>query len=81
MLRIALLLAGLAVAVLPLAAQQTAPTFVASIKPTRGDTPGASFATEPGGRFTMTNAPIRGLIASAYPIDSGEVIGAPDWVL
>jgi uncharacterized protein (TIGR03435 family) len=82
MTRLGLLVLGLAaVAALPLAAQQPAPTFVASIKPTRGDTPGASFASEPGGRFTMTNAPIRGLIVSAYPIESGEVIGAPDWVL
>jgi uncharacterized protein (TIGR03435 family) len=62
-------------------AQQPAPVFeAATIKKTAGDTPGASFRYFPGGRFVMTNAPIRGLILSAFPTETGEMIGAPDWI-
>jgi len=39
---------------------------------------------QPGGRFTMTNNPIRSLIAAAYgtpqPLPSFLVIGGPDWL-
>jgi uncharacterized protein (TIGR03435 family) len=52
----------------------------ATIKKSSGDTPGASFRFFPGGRFVMTNAPIRGLILSAFPTETGELVNAPDWI-
>lgn len=62
-------------------ARQTAPVFeVATIKKSAGETPGASFGSFPGGRWVMTNAPIRGLILTAFPTETGELIGAPAWI-
>lgn len=62
-------------------AQQPAPVFeAATIKKTAGDMPGASFRFFPGGRFVMTNAPIRGLILSAFPTETSELTDGPDWI-
>jgi uncharacterized protein (TIGR03435 family) len=54
---------------------------VVSIKPTPpGAAPGRA-GLQPGGRYVLTNGPIRILIDAAYPTDSHEIIDAPDWVM
>ena len=72
------MLVAAVVLTLPVLAQE--PRFeVASIK--RNNSGGLSMtnASSPG-RFVMLNAPTRSLIAVAYPLPSGEVIGGPDWL-
>jgi uncharacterized protein (TIGR03435 family) len=54
---------------------------VVSIKRNTSNPPGASIGIRPGGQFVMVNMEIRALIGSAYPTDTSEYIGAPDWVL
>jgi uncharacterized protein (TIGR03435 family) len=52
-----------------------------SIKRTApGAEPGRA-GLQPGGRYVLTNGPIRILIDAAYPTDSGEILDAPDWVM
>ena len=34
---------------------------------------------QPGGRFTATNIPLRGLIRQAYQLQEFQIVGAPDW--
>ena len=62
--------------------QLGAATFeVVSIKRNTENPPRASIGIRPGGQFVMVNMEIRALISSAYPTDTSEYIGAPDWVL
>jgi len=58
------------------------PSFeVASVKPSRAiEHGGGSSGLQPGGRFVMTNGPVRVLINQAYPTSTREIVGAPDWV-
>jgi uncharacterized protein (TIGR03435 family) len=57
------------------------PAFeVASIKRNNSGSPAVTNNSLPGGRYIMTNAPVRSLILFAYPIPSGEIIGGPDWI-
>src|SRR5688572_30248114 len=66
-----------------LTAQNRAPArFEAvSIKRTPpGGAPGRA-GLQPGGRYVLTNGPIRILIDVAYPTDSNEILDAPDWVV
>ena len=85
MTRLGLLLVGLAVTALPLAAQLDSPPprfELVSIKPTPPGTQGGSRQFAPGGRVTWTNFTLRGLVATAYQRftwDSREIIGGPDW--
>lgn len=54
---------------------------VASVKPSRAvEHGGGSSGLQPGGRFVMTNGPVRVLINWAYPTMTREIVGAPDWV-
>ena len=62
--------------------QSVTPTFeVVSIKRNTENPPRASIGIRPGGQFVMVNMEIRALLGSAYPTDTSEYIGAPDWVL
>jgi uncharacterized protein (TIGR03435 family) len=59
---------------------QTSPTArfdAASIKLHPGDTPGITFATEPG-RLIVVNNPVANLIGNAY--GNHKLVGAPEWV-
>jgi uncharacterized protein (TIGR03435 family) len=63
-------------------AQQDVPRFEAvSIKPSAPDAPGGQARLRPGGRYELTNGPVRILISAAYPSQMNELVGAPDWVL
>jgi uncharacterized protein (TIGR03435 family) len=68
----------------PLAAQATSATEagafeVASVKPnTSGDPP--LIRSEPGGRFTTTNVPVRVLIRTAYQLQDFQIVGGPSWI-
>ena len=63
------------------------PNFeVASVKKNMSGDSRASMRTQPGGRFTATNARLKGLIAEAFEmaippslIDS-RILGGPDWI-
>src|SRR5580765_5118822 len=57
-----------------------APAFeVASVKPNKGDGPRES-GTQPGGRVTMINVPLRFLIRSAYQVQDEQIVDAPGWI-
>jgi len=63
----------------------TLPTFDAiSVKQSNGADPRGLLQFQPGGRFVMTNIPLRPLISLAYKLpvtgNRGVMIGAPDWV-
>jgi uncharacterized protein (TIGR03435 family) len=75
--------AMLTIAAATLAAQSSTSSFeVVSIK--RADAierGGGSSRLQPGGRFVMTNGPVRVLLGWAYGTPpNGEILGAPDWV-
>ena len=52
---------------------------VASIKRNTGATPGGGMRSMPDGSSVMTNVTIQQFIGAAYPSQSGEYIGLPDW--
>jgi uncharacterized protein (TIGR03435 family) len=52
---------------------------VASVKPNKGDGPTES-GTQPGGRVTMINVPLRLLIRSAYQVQDEQIVDAPSWI-
>lgn len=82
MTRLGLLLFGLAATIWPLAAQQpAAPKFdVVSIKRSPPDAPPGRAGLMPGGRYVLSNGPIRVLIGIAYPTQTNQMLNAPDWV-
>lgn len=54
---------------------------VVSVKPSRAvEHGGGSSGLQPGGRFVLTNGPVRVLINMAYPTLTREIVGAPDCV-
>lgn len=58
-----------------------APAFeVASVKPNKSGDLGIRFGMQPGGRFTVTNAPLRPLILQAYGLQDFQLIGGPEWM-
>jgi uncharacterized protein (TIGR03435 family) len=58
----------------------SAPVFeVASVKPTKVSG-SAYYFFHPGGRFTATNFPLKGLITRAYRLQGNQVEGGPSWV-
>jgi len=63
-----------------LTAQSSSPTFeVATIKhSTSGEQ--ASFRWQPGGRVTVTNTTLHGIIRTSYGIEDFQVVGGPAWV-
>ena len=78
--RFGLLLVGLAVAALPLAAQSDAPRFdVASVRPL-GSTGNSTRNVLPSGRFVATNSQLRMLIVNAYGVTLDRLLGGPDWI-
>jgi len=57
------------------------PTFeVASVKVNKSGDPGINFRMQPGGRFTVTNAPLREMIRMAYQVQPFQIVGGPDWL-
>ena len=82
MLRIALLLAGLVVAAVPLlAAQQPAPAFdVVSVKPNTSGETALRLDVQPGGRFMAVNMPLKQFIRAAYTLQLYQIENAPSWV-
>ena len=80
MARIAVIVVAVICAPIVLA-QQPAPAFeVVSIKRSPPDAPLGRAGLQPGGRYVMTNGPVRILINVAYPSSSNEIINAPAWV-
>ena len=79
--RLGLLLVGLAVAALPLAAQSDAPRFdVASVRPAGGSSGTSTWGVLPSGRFVATNSQLRMLIWNAYGATPDRLLGGPDWI-
>lgn len=79
MTRLELVVVLIAVAALPLTAQ-TPPRFeVASLKVNSSGDGTTRFGPQPGGRFSMTNGPLRLLLAFAYVPEQSEILGLPDW--
>jgi uncharacterized protein (TIGR03435 family) len=57
------------------------PTFdVVSIKRATDIRDRRSVGEQPGGRFVLSGMAIAPVIRSAYPADTSDLIGAPDWV-
>jgi uncharacterized protein (TIGR03435 family) len=52
---------------------------VASVKPNTGDGPTES-STQPGGRVTMINVPLRFLVRTAYQVQDEQIVDAPNWI-
>src|SRR5689334_16200981 len=85
LIRMALIIAAIGCALIPLSAQATAgqkPAFeVASIKPNLTPTGGTSIRGEPSGtRITMTRVPTKMLMSFAYRVRDFQIIGGPDWI-
>jgi uncharacterized protein (TIGR03435 family) len=58
------------------------PTFdVVSIKRVNEIRTSRSVGERPGGQFVLSGVAIAALIRTAYPADTTDLIGAPDWVL
>ena len=75
--RIAVMLVVIAVAA---SSAQTPVEFeVASIKRNSSATPGGGMRSMPDGSQVMVNVTIRQFIGAAYPSQSGEYVGLPDW--
>jgi uncharacterized protein (TIGR03435 family) len=61
-------------------ASSTRPRFeVASVKPNRSGDPHGTAAVQPGGRFAAVNITVSQLISDAYGLQSGQLVGGPDW--
>ncbi len=60
-------------------AAQTVEFDVASIKRNTSATPGGGMRSMPDGSEVMTNVAIRQFIGAAYPSESGQYIGLPEW--
>src|SRR5262245_4235627 len=56
------------------------PAFeVASIKPNNAGFGYTTFAVRPGGRFVVTNASVKELIALSYQVMDFQLVGVPGW--
>jgi uncharacterized protein (TIGR03435 family) len=61
-------------------ADSVRPSFeVASIKQNKSGSTSSGTRTQPGGRFTATNVPLRLLIREAYRLQDYQLVDAPDW--
>jgi uncharacterized protein (TIGR03435 family) len=57
------------------------PTFeVATVKPNKPGDRNQFIQRRPGGRVTVTNMPLRGLITFAYQLATFQLIGGPSWI-
>ena len=64
-----------------LAAQEPLPSFeVASVKVNKTGQLSRLFQPQPGGRFNVTNMPLRGLVQFAYQVRPFQIEGGPDWM-
>jgi uncharacterized protein (TIGR03435 family) len=64
----------------PQMAADADPSFeVATIKPSKPDTPGKGFGVR-GGRFMTLNTTLMDLVDFAYSVQDKQVLGAPAWV-
>jgi uncharacterized protein (TIGR03435 family) len=75
---------ALALFVVSASAQQPAtpvtPAFEAVVlKRNTSGASGGSIGSQPGGIYRMVNARIAGIFSNAYPSQSGDVVGAPNW--
>lgn len=78
MTRVGLLLIGLAVTSLRLAAQSDTPRFeVASVKRAVPDTTGSRVGFPPGGRFVAENVALEFVIQQAYGLRDFQVVASP----
>lgn len=82
-------LAGILViglAAVPVAAAQdapapTSPAFeVASVKQNKSGDQRMFFQNQPGGRFNVSNVPLKEIIRVAFGIQPFQVVGGPDWI-
>ena len=53
---------------------------VASIKPNTFVDGPTEMGTQPGGRVTIINVPLRLLIRNAYEIQDSQLVDAPKWI-
>lgn len=61
-------------------ASSSRPRFeVVSIKPNRSGDPHGTAVVQPGGRYTAVNITVSQLISEAYGLQSGQLVGGPDW--
>jgi uncharacterized protein (TIGR03435 family) len=71
---------GLPAAGFRIQAQDSSPEFeVASIKRNTSGDLGNSMRSLPDGTEVMVNSPIRSFLGAAFPSESGQYIGLPDW--
>jgi uncharacterized protein (TIGR03435 family) len=79
-----LTLAVITVATATLSAQDAVPPLVPSFdaivlrRNISGDD-SSRIGSQPGGVYRMVNAAIAGIFGNAYPSETGEVVGSPDW--
>jgi uncharacterized protein (TIGR03435 family) len=69
--------------VVPLRAQSppAQPAFeVASVKPNKSGDLRQFIARQPGGRVSVTNMPLRGLVTFAYLLAPFQLVGGPSWI-
>lgn len=52
---------------------------VASVKPNRSGDPHGTVVVQPGGRYTAVNISVYQLVSDAYGLQSGQLVGGPDW--
>ncbi len=53
---------------------------VASVRPNTSSNTRARVEMQPGGRYTVTNVPLRTLVINAYGLQATQLLGAPDWI-
>ena len=53
---------------------------VASVKGNTSGGEGMMFRTQPGGRFNVTNVPLKEIIRFAYGVQPFQITGGPDWI-
>ena len=59
-------------------AQSAPPAFeVATVRPSGSNSPPMSLRREPGGRLVTSNTPLTFLVAWAFDLDEGRVVGGP----
>lgn len=79
-----LLFALVTAAAVPIVSRQvgrTKPSFdVATVKPSPAAGSGIAVRTQPGGRFTATNATLKTLISIAYNVWDYQISGGPNWI-
>lgn len=53
---------------------------VASVKPAAKEELGSEIRTDPGGRLTMTNMPLRAMIMYAWQLNRSQISGSKGWI-